>query len=58
MKTRLAAVVVMALCASALRAQMTAIPLWAYGYITYPATPGDYTMKCQGYRADPCDRPG
>jgi cytochrome c553 len=49
------------LCAAAslaLRAQMTTIPLWAYGYITYPATPGDYTQKCQGERADPCDRPG
>ena len=42
----------------ALRAQMDALPLWAYGYIALPATPGDYTMKCQGERADPCDRPG
>ncbi|PYR74621.1 MAG: hypothetical protein DMF87_22250 [Acidobacteria bacterium] len=40
------------------RAQMTTIPLWAYGYIAYPAMPGDYTQKCQGKRADPCDRPG
>ena len=37
---------------------MTTIPLWAYGYIAYPPMPGDYTMKCQGERADPCDRPG
>ena len=40
------------------RAQMTSLPLWAYGYVTYPAMPGDYTQKCQGERADPCDRPG
>jgi cytochrome c553 len=49
------------LCAAAslvVRAQMTMIPLWAYGYIAYPANPGDYTQKCQGERADPCDRPG
>jgi cytochrome c553 len=58
MKARLAMVFVLALCGVALRAQMTTIPLWAYGYITYPAMPGDYTTKCQGDRADPCDRPG
>src|ERR1041384_2842445 len=49
------------LCAAAslvVRAQMTTIPLWAYGYIAYPANPGDYTQKCQGESADPCDRPG
>src|SRR5437588_566369 len=40
------------------RAQMTTIPLWAYGYIAYPAMPGDYTQKCEGGRPDPCDRPG
>jgi len=34
------------------------LPLWAYGYIAYPAMPGDYTNRCQGERADPCDRPG
>jgi len=37
---------------------MTSLPLWAYGYVAYPATPGDYTQKCQAERADPCDRPG
>ena len=59
MKTRLAVLLLAAVCGAAVaRAQMTTIPLWAYGYITYPANPGDYTQKCQGERADPCDRPG
>ena len=57
MKTRFAALLLV-LCAAAVRAQMTMIPLWAYGYIAYPLMPGDYTQKCQGDRADPCDRPG
>src|ERR1041384_2197030 len=49
------------LCAAAslvVRAQMTTIPLCASGSFAYPAVPGDYTQKCQGERADPCDRPG
>jgi len=49
------------LCATTsiiIHAQMTTIPLWAYGYTAYPVMPGDYTAKCQGERADPCDRPG
>src|ERR1044071_6034630 len=56
MGMRLAGVLVLTLCAAAVgvRAQMATIPLWAYGYIAYPATPGDYTAKCQGERADPC----
>jgi len=59
MKMRAATLLVCAVCAiTVARAQMTTLPLWAYGYITLPATPGDYTMKCQGERADPCDRPG
>jgi cytochrome c553 len=59
MKMRAATLLVCAVCAvTVARAQMTTLPPWAYGYITLPATPGDYTMKCQGERADPCDRPG
>jgi len=38
--------------------QASTLPLWAYGYISYPSSPDDYTAKCQGERADPCDRPG
>ncbi len=37
---------------------MDALPLWAYGYIQYPTVPDDYSLRCQGERADPCDRPG
>src|SRR5262245_26313735 len=57
---RLAGLVVLTMYSAAVvvHAQMTTIPLWAYGYIAYPPMPGDYTMKCQGERADPCDRPG
>lgn len=44
--------------AAAAGAPMSTLPLWAYGYIRYPDAPGDYTQKCQGDRADPCDRPG
>src|SRR6187399_2501139 len=60
MRMRVAGLLVLTFCGAAVvvRAQMTTIPLWAYGYIAYPAMPGDYTMKCQGERADPCDRPG
>jgi len=59
MKMRAATLLVCAVCAiTVARAQMTTLPLWAYGYIRLPATPGDYTMKCQAERADPCDRPG
>src|SRR4051812_11026342 len=54
MKTRFTALLLVVLCAAAVRAQMTMIPLWAYGYIAYPSMPGDYTQKCQGDRADPC----
>jgi cytochrome c553 len=60
MRMRLAGLVVLTMYSAAVvvHAQMTTIPLWAYGYIAYPPMPGDYTMKCQGERADPCDRPG
>jgi cytochrome c553 len=54
----LAALVCVAAASIGLRAQMTALPLWAYGYVTLPATLVDYSQKCQGDRADPCDRPG
>jgi cytochrome c553 len=50
--------IVLCCLVAATYSQTTSLPLWAYGYITLPATPGDYTMKCQGERADPCDRPG
>lgn len=59
MKTPRAARVLLALLAAgSAHAQMKTLPLWAYGYIEYPAMPGDYTRQCQGERADPCDRPG
>jgi cytochrome c553 len=60
MTLRLAGLLVLMTCCAAVvvSTQMPMLPLWAYGYITYPATPGDYTTKCQGERADPCDRPG
>ena len=59
MNARRAALAAVWLCAAAIAsAQMKTLPLWAYGYITYPPLPGDYTTKCQGDRADPCDRPG
>ncbi|HKC55849.1 MAG TPA: c-type cytochrome [Vicinamibacterales bacterium] len=51
--------IVLTCAAATLAAQAPAgLPLWAYGYIAYPAMPGDYTNRCQGERADPCDRPG
>ena len=34
------------------------LPLWAYGYIALPASPGDYSAKCLGERPLDCDRPG
>src|SRR5438067_7545679 len=59
MKMRAATLLVCTVSAiTVARAQMTTLPPWAYGYITLPATPCDYTMKGQGQRADPCDRPG
>src|SRR5215470_145268 len=60
MNTRVCIALVVSICASALlTAQAPAgFPLWAYGYMAYPAMPGDYTTRCQGERADPCDRPG
>ena len=44
--------------AAAVSAQAPQFPLWAYGYITFPATPGDYSSKCPGDMPAPCDRPG
>jgi cytochrome c553 len=59
-KVRASVWLIVAMCAAAMPAAQApaGLPLWAYGYIAYPAMPGDYTMKCQGERADPCDRPG
>jgi cytochrome c553 len=37
--------------------QGAGLPLWAYGYITPPAAPGDYSNKCLE-RPSGCDRPG
>lgn len=41
----------------AVHSQSTSLPLWAYGYITPPAAPGDYSNKCLE-RPSGCDRPG
>ena len=38
--------------------QGASLPLWAYGYITPPAAPEDYSNKCPGDRPRDCDRPG
>jgi cytochrome c553 len=35
-----------------------AFPLWAYGYITLPASPVDYSTKCTGARPFDCARGG
>lgn len=59
MSRRRSALLGLALCAAwVAQARMDTLPLWAYGYIRYPAVPDDYSMRCQGDRADPCDRPG
>jgi cytochrome c553 len=42
----------------ATRAQMTAFPLWAFGYKTPPAAPQDWSGRCPGTRPRDCDRPG
>ncbi len=34
------------------------LPLWAYGYITPPASPSDYSNKCTGARPFDCARGG
>ena len=33
-------------------------PLWAYGYITPPEPPEDWSQSCLGSRPRDCDRPG
>lgn len=38
--------------------QATQLPLWAYGYITPPAAPQDWSTRCPGTRPRDCDRPG
>ncbi len=40
------------------RLQTAGLPLWAYGYIALPATPGDYSARCLGERPLDCDRAG
>jgi cytochrome c553 len=40
------------------RLQTAGLPLWAYGYITTPAAPGDYSTTCLGERPLDCDRAG
>jgi len=44
--------------AGAAYAQTTGFPLWAYGYISLPATLVDYSAKCPGDQPKDCDRPG
>jgi len=48
------------LCAgvAATASAQAAFPLWAYGYITLPATLADYSTRCPGDQPAPCDRPG
>jgi cytochrome c553 len=41
-----------------MRAQMTTLPLWAFGYKTAPAAPQDWSERCLGTRPRDCDRPG
>jgi cytochrome c553 len=46
------------MAAGGVRLQTAGLPLWAYGYITPPAAPGDYSTTCMGERPLDCDRPG
>ena len=46
------------LACGAARLQTAGFPLWAYGYITLPASPGDYSATCLGERPLDCDRAG
>ena len=39
-----------------LQTQTALLPLWAYGYITAPAAPGDYSTRCTGANPQDCDR--
>ena len=52
------AVVILAVALGAAQLSGAGFPLWAYGYITLPAMPADYSTKCLGNRALDCDRPG
>jgi cytochrome c553 len=38
------------------QAQTASLPLWAYGYISAPANPGDYSTKCTGANPGDCGR--
>ena len=50
--------VVVCIAVAGARLQTAGLPLWAYGYITAPAAPGDYSTQCTGTRPLDCDRPG
>ena len=41
-----------------LQTQRPELPLWAYGYVTSPAMPEDWSGRCLGNRPRDCDRPG
>lgn len=41
-----------------IQAQTVHLPLWAYGYVTRPAMPEDWSARCMGSRPRDCDRPG
>lgn len=41
-----------------LQTQRPELPLWAYGYISAPAMPEDWSARCLGNRPRDCDRPG
>jgi cytochrome c553 len=44
--------------AARVETQRPELPLWAYGYITAPAMPEDWSARCLGNRPRDCDRPG
>jgi cytochrome c553 len=52
------AVLALGLAIGAAHVSGAGFPLWAYGYITLPAMPADYSSRCLGDRPLDCDRPG
>ncbi len=62
MRTRVGVWLLLAMCVAAgttrLHTQSDEFPLWAYGYITRPAMPEDWSQRCLGTRPRDCDRPG
>jgi cytochrome c553 len=62
MKIRVGALLALAVFVLAgstrLHTQRPELPLWAYGYITAPAMPEDWSERCLGNRPRDCDRPG